>query len=634
MKSAPARCAQISSCSSAAARYVSAAATTTERPCSASLAESLPIVVVLPVPLTPTTRITAGSWATSRTGASPKSSVTSSASASLRSASSPRASSRRTSSAVARTPTSPAMSASSSRSQSASSPGSNEVAATSSPVSARRDFESESRSREKKRPPSSSGSGAASGSPNNCAQLRGELPLLVADERELGSVGQHSVHRELRPADHEVNVDPRGVHALVGLSVERIRDAESVGDVAGGVLVEQRAVEEGARLADPRLLRDERELAEPVGVLDVREVAADDVGARLGVDLHDPAVLEAEFEATDELTAEAERHARTNRSLRAARVGGGEDLLGRHVGDVLDPGRCAEARAAPMRCRQQPDREVGARPAIADRIRLQGRERARPRIEPVEVLAPCGHGIGLVEAHAERDLLPQLLDLRLAQHLPRPTLRHRADAAPVDGALAVKPTIDLDRFERDRAAHALAVEVGEQLRLGVPRRPELRIAPGRLCGLLQPLGRVRERLVRPELDHRAPDVLVGVLDVDERRACPIRLPRERAHQLGVLDEPVDEHLLSGLDVRTDPNGQFRVALEPVAHASCHSSFRISGTAVPSASTASTSSSGPPTMKSTCVLATFRPSPGSPSARNGNAAPYAMWQVAFSSKSAS
>src|SRR5438067_8739705 len=282
----------------------------------------------------------------SRTGAAPNNSVPSSASASLRSASSPRASSRRTSSAVARTPTSPAMSASSSRSQSASSPGSNEVAATSSPVSARRDFESESRSREKKRPPCSSDSGAASGSPNNCAQLRGELPLLVADERELGSVGQHSVHCELRAADHEVDVDLRGVHSLVRLSVERIWDAESIGDVAGGVFVEQRAVEEGARLADTRLLRDERELAKPVGVLDVREVAADDVGARLGVDVHDPALLEAEFEATDELPAEAERHARADRPLRAARVGGGEDLLGRHVRDVLDPGRSAEARAA------------------------------------------------------------------------------------------------------------------------------------------------------------------------------------------------------------------------------------------------------------------------------------------------
>ena len=60
--STPARSPQRSSCSTAAARNVSAAPITTLRPsvlrrCQASL----PIVVVLPVPLTPTTRITVGS---------------------------------------------------------------------------------------------------------------------------------------------------------------------------------------------------------------------------------------------------------------------------------------------------------------------------------------------------------------------------------------------------------------------------------------------------------------------------------------------------------------------------------------------------------------------------------------------
>ena len=59
-KSAPARSAQISSCSSAAARNVSPAPTSTLRPCSWSFWASLPMVVVLPVPLTPTTRITVG----------------------------------------------------------------------------------------------------------------------------------------------------------------------------------------------------------------------------------------------------------------------------------------------------------------------------------------------------------------------------------------------------------------------------------------------------------------------------------------------------------------------------------------------------------------------------------------------
>ena len=57
---APVRPPQIFSCSMAAARKVSPAASTTLLPSSRSFAASLPIVVVLPVPLTPTTRTTCG----------------------------------------------------------------------------------------------------------------------------------------------------------------------------------------------------------------------------------------------------------------------------------------------------------------------------------------------------------------------------------------------------------------------------------------------------------------------------------------------------------------------------------------------------------------------------------------------
>ncbi|MNL72324.1 hypothetical protein D3C87_1976180 [compost metagenome] len=56
------RSAQIFSCSMAAARKVSPAASITLSPAPDSLAASLPIVVVLPVPLTPTTRMTCGLW--------------------------------------------------------------------------------------------------------------------------------------------------------------------------------------------------------------------------------------------------------------------------------------------------------------------------------------------------------------------------------------------------------------------------------------------------------------------------------------------------------------------------------------------------------------------------------------------
>ena len=57
---APVRSPQIFNCSIAAARKVSPAASTTDLPSARSLAASLPMVVVLPVPLTPTTSTTCG----------------------------------------------------------------------------------------------------------------------------------------------------------------------------------------------------------------------------------------------------------------------------------------------------------------------------------------------------------------------------------------------------------------------------------------------------------------------------------------------------------------------------------------------------------------------------------------------
>ena len=125
--------------------------------------------------------------------------------------------------------------------------------------------------------------------------------------------------------------------------------------------------------------------------------------------------------------------------------------------------------------------------------------------------------------------------------------------------------VDLGHLERDRTADALSVEVRQELRLGISRRPQLGVARGRRGHLLQPLGRVRQRLVGPELDHRPPDVLVPVHDVDVGRARAIRLPRQCAYEVGVLDEAVDEDLLSGLHVRADADGKLRVALEAFVH---------------------------------------------------------------------
>ena len=56
----PARVPQICNCSTAAARNVSPAAITTDLPAARNWLASLPIVVVLPDPFTPTTSTTCG----------------------------------------------------------------------------------------------------------------------------------------------------------------------------------------------------------------------------------------------------------------------------------------------------------------------------------------------------------------------------------------------------------------------------------------------------------------------------------------------------------------------------------------------------------------------------------------------
>ena len=57
------------------------------------------------------------------------------------------------------------------------------------------------------------------------------------------------------------------VHPLEILLADGEREAMAERNVAGGVLVEQRVVEDGAKRADPTLAVDQRELAEQRGAL-------------------------------------------------------------------------------------------------------------------------------------------------------------------------------------------------------------------------------------------------------------------------------------------------------------------------------------------------------------------------------
>ena len=125
--SASVRWAQMRSWSMAAARKVSAAARTTRRPLARSRAASLPMVVVLPVPLTPTTRRIAGAPSTAGDGSQASASrgarrLPSSLRIACSGETSRRLRARSTRSRARRAPTSPVIRISSISSQSASLP--------------------------------------------------------------------------------------------------------------------------------------------------------------------------------------------------------------------------------------------------------------------------------------------------------------------------------------------------------------------------------------------------------------------------------------------------------------------------------------------------------------------------------
>ena len=102
-------------------------------------------------------------------------------------------------------------------------------------------------------------------------------------------------------------------------AVEAGRDSLAPGDVARGVLVEERVEEDDPGLADARVAVDERDLAEEARPLVGRHLLAHGVGAGLRAHLDDLAPLEAQLEAAHDRAAEGERERRAHVALGAAR---------------------------------------------------------------------------------------------------------------------------------------------------------------------------------------------------------------------------------------------------------------------------------------------------------------------------
>ncbi len=169
-----------------------------------------------------------------------------------------------------------------------------------------------------------------------------------------------------RAADHEVRVHGRVVVAerceLLGGRALVARDgggdALPVGDVAGGVLVEERVEEDDPRLADPGLAVDECDLAEVRRALVGAHLLPHDIrAARCGHVGHAPA-LESHREIGHDLAVHGQGHRRADDALGAKPMRGREHLLGT---------ACSRPRRHRSPCARHPS--ASATPASAPTVR-------------------------------------------------------------------------------------------------------------------------------------------------------------------------------------------------------------------------------------------------------------------------
>ena len=147
-------------------------------------------------------------------------------------------------------------------------------------------------------------------------------------------------------------------------SVDRHRQAAAVRDVAGGVLVEERVVEDEPCLPDTRGAVHERDLAEERRLVVLPQLRPDHVGAvAVRLDVHDPASPRSGPASPRPARRSRGRSTGTSThdSLGATPVGRREDLLRRQVRQVLDPATGLEGRAEPSRGLEQADDQIGAR---------------------------------------------------------------------------------------------------------------------------------------------------------------------------------------------------------------------------------------------------------------------------------
>ncbi len=179
------------------------------------------------------------------------------------------------------------------------------------------------------------------------------------------------------------------------------------------------------------------------------------------------------------------------------------------------------------------------------------------------MLAPGLDRVGLVEAAAELDELPEPVEIGLAEHLLGPAGVRDADDRPVVELLVDLAAVQLRDLLHARLADPRAGEVAEQvwLRVAGQRDDRRAFVTHALRSLEQPGRRPREHVVVAVLDQRPPDVRVAVGEVDVPRSGAVCGARDGSGDVEVLDVGPDVDELARLHVGADADDELGVALE-------------------------------------------------------------------------
>ena len=375
---------------------------------------------------------------------------------------------------------------------------------------------------------------------------------------------------------HDVLVDGGLVHApgqqlvlaQAGAILGGAGIAGTKGDVTGGVLIEEGAVEQRAAAVDGAGRRHQRHFADaPCALVGVQQ-PAQKLRALVCTVLHDAAILEGDMEALDELAVEDVGLGAVDDAVHLVLVGCGEDLFGGDVGQEDHALFTDAGSTLPGSLVGDADGQIRAVAALEmDALEVEGVHLVLQAGQTVEVGLPLVDGVAARHAADIENELPELLDgrclVQLREHLFCPRGAGHGGDGPLDAVVhgvlaprshelaltgvhpadfrAVQTGVDFrvigeDMQHADPALTLGVVEIAAQL-------PGLEIAQGFLAAQFHPAaGNV---VVAPIHQHVTGAGLVGTAHAQTGQRCG-------------LEAAVDDKGLARLGIDTHPDDEIGI----------------------------------------------------------------------------